>query len=77
VLAAVLLTVLLPNTPIVSTADRWLVERFRIWGRIPHGVHNLAQELTPQALHLAPAGVATLKEWIVAEGEVPTTSQTM
>ncbi len=71
VLAAVLLTILLPNTPIVSTADRWLVERFRIWGRIPHGVRNLAQELTPQALHLVPADVVALQEWIAAEGEVP------
>lgn len=71
VLAAVLLTVLLPNTPIVSTADRWLLERFRTWGRIPHGVRNLAQELTPQSLHLAAADVAALQEWIAAEGEVP------
>jgi hypothetical protein len=71
VLAALLLTVLLPNTPIVSTADRWLLDRFRLWGRIPHGVRNLAQELTPQALQLAPTDVAELQEWIAAEGEVP------
>jgi hypothetical protein len=71
VLAALLLTVLLPNTPIVSEADRWLLERFRLWGRIPHGVRNLAQELTPQALHVTPAEVAELQAWIAAEGEVP------
>jgi hypothetical protein len=71
VLAALLLTVLLPNTPIVSTADCWLLERFRLWGRIPHGVRNLAQELPPQALHLDPADVGELQAWIAAEGEVP------
>jgi hypothetical protein len=71
VLAAVILTVLLPHTPIVSTADRWLLERFQTWGRIPQGVRNLTQELTPQALHLAPADVAELQEWIAVEGEVP------
>ena len=71
VLAALLLTVLLPNTPIISEADRWLLERFRLWGRIPHGVRNLAQELTPQALHVTPAEVAELQAWIAAEGEVP------
>jgi hypothetical protein len=61
----------LPNTPIVSTADCWLLERFRLWGRIPHGVRNLAQELPPQALHLYPADVGELQAWIAAEGEVP------
>jgi hypothetical protein len=71
VLAAVLLTVLLPNTPIVSSADRWLLERFRTWGRIPHGVRNLAHELDPQALHLTPADVNGLQEWIAAQGAVP------
>jgi hypothetical protein len=71
VLAAVLLTVLLPNTPIVSSADRWLLECFQAWGRIPQGVRNLADELTPKSLQLGPADIAQLQEWIETDGEVP------
>jgi len=71
VLAAVLLTVLLPNTPIVSSADKWLLECFQTWGRIPQGVRNLADELTPKALQLGPADIGELQEWIASDGEVP------
>jgi hypothetical protein len=71
VLAAVLLTILLPNTPIVSSADKWLLERFQAWGRIPQGVRNLADELTPKALQLSAADVVQLQEWIETDGEVP------
>ena len=45
VLAAVILTVLLPHTPILSSADDWLLGRFQAWGSIPQGVRNLAGEL--------------------------------
>ncbi len=71
VLAAVLLTVLLPNTPLVSSADKWLLERFQSWGRIPQGVRNLADELTPKALQLGAAELGQLQEWIENDGEVP------
>ena len=42
VIAAVLLTTLLPNVGVVSTADAWLLQRFQAWGRIPLGVRILA-----------------------------------
>jgi hypothetical protein len=71
VLAAVLLTVLLPNTPLVSSADKWLLERFQSWGRIPQGVRNLSDELTPKALQMGAAELAQLQEWIETDGEVP------
>jgi hypothetical protein len=71
VTAAVLLTILLPNTPIVSSADKWLIERFQRWGRIPQGVQNLADNLTPKALQLQAANLRELQEWIAADGEVP------
>jgi hypothetical protein len=50
VLATVLLTTLLPNTPVVSDADTWLLKRFQAWGRIPQGVLNLADKLTLTAI---------------------------
>ena len=71
VLAAVILTVLLPHTPILSSADDWLLRRFQAWGSIPHGVRNLAGKLAPQALQLRPADVPQLQEWIETEAEIP------
>ena len=55
----------------MSSADKWLLERFQAWGRIPQGVRNLADELTPKALQLSAADVAQLQEWIETDGEVP------
>jgi hypothetical protein len=71
VLAAVILTVLLPHTPILNSADDWLLKRFQAWGSIPQGIRNLAGKLAPQALHLGPADVTDLQDWIETEAEVP------
>jgi hypothetical protein len=70
-LAALLLTTLLPNTPIVSGADKWLLRRFQTWGRIPQGVRNLADKLTPDALQLGADDIAQLRRWIDTDGDVP------
>lgn len=71
VLAAVILTVLLPHTPLLSTADDWLLKRFQAWGSIPEGVRDLAGKLEPKALRLGPGDVIELQEWIKAEPEIP------
>jgi hypothetical protein len=71
VLAVVVLTVLLPHTPVLSSADDWLLKRFQAWGSIPQGVRNLAGKLAPQAIHLTPADVTELQQWIEADGELP------
>jgi hypothetical protein len=71
VLAAVILTVLLPHAPILRSADDWLLNRFQAWGSIPQGVRNLAGKLAPQALQFRPADVTHLQEWILEEGEIP------
>jgi len=71
VLAVVILTALLPHTPILSSADDWLLKRFQGWGSIPQGVRNLAGKLAPQALQFWPADVARLQEWIETEQEIP------
>jgi hypothetical protein len=71
VLAAVILTVLLPHTPVLRSADDWLLKRFQAWGSIPQGVRNLAGKLAPQALQFRPTDVAQLQEWILEEGEIP------
>jgi hypothetical protein len=71
VLAVVILTVLLPHTPVLSSADDWLLNRFQAWGSIPQGVRNLAGKLAPQAIQLTPANVTELQEWIEADAELP------
>ncbi len=71
VLAAVILTVLLPHAPILSSADEWLLRRFQAWGSIPHGVRDLAGKLAPQLLRVGTADVAELAQWIESEGDIP------
>ncbi len=45
ILAAVVLTTLLPNIKFVGDWDAWLLKRFQAWGSIPSGVRNLADEV--------------------------------
>jgi hypothetical protein len=71
VLAAVLLTAFLPNTAIVNAGDTWLLKYFQSLGRIPLGVRNLADTLTPSALQLDEADLEELRNWIFDDGEVP------
>lgn len=71
VLAAVLLTTLLPNTAVVSTADAWILKYFQSLGRIPNGVRILADELSPEAQLLNDTDVAKLRDWVVSDGDVP------
>ena len=71
VLAAVILTVLLPHAPLLSSADDWLLKRFQAWGSIPQGVRDLAEKLGPKALQLGPADVVQLQDWIKSEPEIP------
>lgn len=71
VLAAVILTTLLPNTLVVSAADNWMLRRFQLWGRIPHGVRNLADRLTAESFQMRAGDVAKLREWIFADSDIP------
>ena len=71
VLATVLLTTFLPNTPVISDADTWLLKRFQAWGRIPQGVLNLADKLTLTAQQLVESDIQKLREWMIADGDVP------
>ncbi|HXW20351.1 MAG TPA: hypothetical protein VEK35_07610 [Roseiarcus sp.] len=71
VLSAVLLTTLLPNTPVINEADAWLLKRFQAWGRIPQGVRSLADKLTPSAQRLGENDVAQLRDWIINDGDAP------
>lgn len=71
VLAAVIMTALLPNIAILRTADDWLLKRFQSWGRIPHGVRNLAEEISMEVLPIRQQHVDALKAWITQDGDVP------
>jgi hypothetical protein len=71
VLAALLLTAILPDTPVFSAGDAWLLKYFRSLGRIALGVRNLKGTLTPSALDLSDADVEELRNWILNDGDVP------
>jgi hypothetical protein len=71
VLAALVLTTLLPNTAVVSAGDAWLLRRFQSWGRIPEGVRNLADALTQGAFAIVETDLPDLRAWIMSEGGVP------
>jgi hypothetical protein len=71
VIAAVLLTTLLPNAVVVSTADAWLLGRFQTWGRIPLGIRILADSLAPASLTIREADLTKLRVWIMKDGDVP------
>ncbi len=71
ILAAVILTTLLPNTPVVSTADQALLRIFQNWGRIPHGVRQLADRLPLDALSVSETNLTALRGWISRDADVP------
>lgn len=71
VLAAVILTTLLPNIAVLSTADSWLLERFQTWGRIPQGVRTLADKLPVDSLQMNGDDVGRLRQWIFNETDIP------
>jgi hypothetical protein len=71
VLAAVVLTTLLPNTPVVSAADKALLQAFQSWGRIPNGVRHLADRMPQIALCVQENDIATLRDWISHDSDVP------
>lgn len=71
VLAAVILTTMLPNVAVLRTADDWFLKRFQSWGRIPHGVRNLAEMMPPESLPMRQTHLDALKTWISQNGDVP------
>ncbi len=71
VLAAVILTTMLPNVAVLRTADDWFLKRFQLWGRIPYGVRNLAEKISMEALPIRQQHVDALKAWIAQDGDVP------
>ena len=71
VLAAVLLTTLLPNVLVINTADAWILKRFQAWGRIPQGVRDLADAITPEALPVVELDLTALRDWINSDGDIP------
>jgi hypothetical protein len=75
VLAAVILTTLLPNVAVLSAWDAWVLKRFQTWGSIPHGVRNLADTMTPNALLVTEITLSDLRSWIFSDEYVSTNSR--
>lgn len=71
VLAAVVLTTLLPQTPVVKKVDGVLLEWFQKLGRIPSGVSHLADALTLERIALTGADLGLSRDWILREADVP------
>jgi hypothetical protein len=70
-LAAIILTTLLPSTPWVNTFDQWLLKVFQDWGRIPTGVSHLANRMPLNALSVRDSDIADLGKWIAHSGDLP------
>jgi hypothetical protein len=71
VLAAVILTTLLPNVLVLKTIDSWILGRFQRWGRIPRGVRDLADDLQLDSLTISDDDLTKLKAWILSNKYAP------
>lgn len=71
VLAAVVLTTLLPQAPVLKRVDAVLLEWFQKLGRIPSGVSHLADALTLERITLTGSDLDLSRDWITREGDVP------
>jgi hypothetical protein len=67
ILAAVILTTLLPQTPVLKTADATLLSYFQRLGRIPSGIAQLADQLTLDKLPATEAEVVAGRDWITRD----------
>jgi hypothetical protein len=70
IIAAVILTTLLPNIKFLRDWDESVLNRFQKWGSIPFGVNNLAAEIL-QVDQPAKEDLANLRQWMSDEGEIP------
>ena len=70
VLAAVVLTTLLPNTALLKNVDGWLLRWFQQLGRVGHAVAQLADELTPVRLRVTTADIQGGRAWIRDRADV-------
>src|ERR1700677_1009385 len=68
ILAAVILTTLLPNIKFLRDWDESVLKRFQKWGSIPFGVNNLAEEIM-QVDQPSKDDLVDLREWMSDEGE--------
>lgn len=71
VLAAVVLTTLLPQVPVLKAADAFLLRRFQTLGRIPSGVGHLADGLALSKLVITGSDLEASRGWIAREPDVP------
>jgi hypothetical protein len=70
ILAAIVLTTLLPNIRFLSDWDAWVLKRFQKLGSIPFGVYNLAEEILHSNLP-AELEIINLRQWMSHEGDIP------
>jgi hypothetical protein len=71
ILAAAILTALLPNVPLIDAWDKWVLQRFQAWGSIPQGVRNLADMVERSPLAMDAEALAKLRAWISDAAEIP------
>jgi hypothetical protein len=71
ILAALVLTTLLPQVIMVKDCDAWLLKQFQVWGRIPFGVRHLADKLAVASLPVSNNDLVRMRAWITQEADIP------
>jgi len=69
--AALVMTTLLPHSPVISQIDKLLLDRFRALGNIPVEVRRLAALLRDAKLEIPPAAAAEAARYIDQQLESP------
>jgi len=69
-IATVLLTIWLPNVPLIRDVDGWLLNAFKSRANIPQEVRDRANRLTPQIFQVAPTDLPDL-ETLIEDEDLP------
>jgi hypothetical protein len=69
--AALVMTTLLPHSPVISQIDKFLLDRFRALGNIPVEVRRLAALLRDARLEIPPAAAAEAARYVDQQLESP------
>jgi len=69
--AALVMTTLLPHSPVISQIDKFLLDRFRALGNIPIEVRRLSALLRDAGLQISPAAAAEAGRYVEAQLDSP------
>jgi hypothetical protein len=70
-LAALIMTTLLPHVPGISRIDEWLLARFRSFGRIPGEVRRFSTELANSGYEISAELQERTSRYVLENGSIP------